>query len=70
MVSEILYIYISIYMSHDDICIYVVTLPLPSDARCSFAEVIGPEAKLTRERMRLEVQVYGEWMHAGWNLLR
>ena len=33
-----------------------------------FVQVIGPEAQLTRERMRLEVQVYGEWMQAGWNL--
>eukprot|EP00434_Breviolum_minutum_P028256 symbB.v1.2.024996.t1/scaffold2402.1/size80084/3 len=30
-----------------------------------YIKVIGPEAQLTRERMRLEVQVYGEWMQAG-----
>lgn len=46
------------------------TRPL-STARCLlflFVQVIGPEAQLTRERMRLEVQVYGEWMQAGGNL--
>lgn len=28
-------------------------------------EVIGPAAQLTRERMRLEVQVYQEWVDKG-----
>lgn len=30
-----------------------------------FFEVIGPEAQLSRERMRLEVEVYEEWMRRG-----
>lgn len=35
-----------------------------------YIKVIGPEAQLTRERMRLEVMVYQEWVHRGAEISR
>ena len=46
---------------------WTASLPLSWLGPPVFPQVIGPAAQLTRERMRLEVQVFQEWTKQGWD---